>query len=92
MTSIPRHVPVAVVGGGQAGLSVSYHLKQRGIDHLVFEKEDRRTHLVRRNAGIRSASSRRIGSATCRAIATTVRTRMVHEEGRDRRLPQGFRG
>lgn len=37
MSATPRHVPVAVVGGGQAGLSVSYHLKQRGIDHLVFE-------------------------------------------------------
>jgi putative flavoprotein involved in K+ transport len=33
-----RHVPVVIVGGGQAGLSVSYHLKQRGIEHLVFEK------------------------------------------------------
>ncbi|MCJ2069522.1 MSMEG_0569 family flavin-dependent oxidoreductase [Methylobacterium sp. J-030] len=39
MTSTPRHVPVAIVGGGQAGLSVSYHLTQRGIDHLVFEKQ-----------------------------------------------------
>ncbi|MBY0295043.1 MAG: MSMEG_0569 family flavin-dependent oxidoreductase [Methylobacterium sp.] len=38
MTLPIRHVPVAIVGGGQAGLSVSYHLKQRGIDHLVFEK------------------------------------------------------
>ncbi|KZC00370.1 MSMEG_0569 family flavin-dependent oxidoreductase [Methylobacterium radiotolerans] len=38
MTSTTRHVPVAIVGGGQAGLSVSYHLKQRGIAHLVFEK------------------------------------------------------
>jgi putative flavoprotein involved in K+ transport len=38
MTSTIRHVPVAIVGGGQAGLSVSYHLTQRGIDHLVFEK------------------------------------------------------
>ncbi len=38
MTSNPRHVPVVVVGGGQAGLSVSYHLKQCGIEHLVFEK------------------------------------------------------
>ncbi|GJD76377.1 MSMEG_0569 family flavin-dependent oxidoreductase [Methylobacterium goesingense] len=38
MASTPRHVPVAVVGGGQAGLSVSYHLKLRGIEHLVFEK------------------------------------------------------
>ena len=37
-TPPPRHVPVAIVGGGQAGLSVSYHLKQSGIDHLVFEK------------------------------------------------------
>lgn len=33
-----RHIPVAVIGGGQAGLSISYYLKQRGIDHLVFEK------------------------------------------------------
>jgi putative flavoprotein involved in K+ transport len=39
MTATPRHVPVVVVGGGQAGLSVSYHLKQRGIAHLIFEKE-----------------------------------------------------
>lgn len=39
MTSPPRHVPVAVVGGGQAGLSISYHLKQRGIAHMVFEKD-----------------------------------------------------
>lgn len=38
MTSTSRHVPVAIVGGGQAGLSVSYHLKQHSIEHLVFEK------------------------------------------------------
>ena len=29
---------VIIVGGGQAGLSASYCLKQRGIDHLVLEK------------------------------------------------------
>ena len=39
MTPKTRHVPVVIVGGGQAGLSVSYHLKQRGIEHLVFEKK-----------------------------------------------------
>ncbi|TDV36211.1 putative flavoprotein involved in K+ transport [Paraburkholderia caballeronis] len=33
-----RHYSVIVAGGGQAGLSVSYYLKQAGIDHLVFEK------------------------------------------------------
>jgi putative flavoprotein involved in K+ transport len=28
---------VAVIGGGQAGLSVSYHLMERGLDHVVIE-------------------------------------------------------
>ena len=31
------HYPVAVVGGGQAGLSVSYCLRERGIEHVVVE-------------------------------------------------------
>ena len=31
------HVTVAVVGGGQAGLSVSWYLGQAGIDHVVVE-------------------------------------------------------
>jgi putative flavoprotein involved in K+ transport len=32
-----EHHTVIVVGGGQAGLSVSYCLKQQGIDHLLLE-------------------------------------------------------
>jgi putative flavoprotein involved in K+ transport len=32
------HYPVIIVGGGQAGLSISYCLKERGIDHAIFEK------------------------------------------------------
>ena len=32
------HIPVAVIGGGQAGLSVSHFLKRRGLDHVVLEK------------------------------------------------------
>ena len=32
------HFPVAIVGGGQAGLSVSYCLKQQEIEHIIFEK------------------------------------------------------
>src|SRR5215207_10137783 len=38
MQRLPEHHAVIVIGGGQAGLSVSYCLKERGIDHLVFEK------------------------------------------------------
>ncbi|WP_034298768.1 MSMEG_0569 family flavin-dependent oxidoreductase [Herbaspirillum sp. RV1423] len=33
-----RHYAVLIIGGGQAGLSISYYLKQEGIDHLVLEK------------------------------------------------------
>jgi putative flavoprotein involved in K+ transport len=33
-----NHYSVIIVGGGQAGLSMSYCLKERGIDHIVFEK------------------------------------------------------
>jgi len=32
------HYSVVIVGGGQAGLAVSYCLKQKGIDHIIFEK------------------------------------------------------
>ncbi len=32
-----KHYPVAVIGGGQAGLSVSYCLQKSGIDHVIFE-------------------------------------------------------
>lgn len=32
------HLPVIVVGGGQAGLAMSYQLRARGLRHLVFER------------------------------------------------------
>lgn len=35
---LPAEVNTAVIGGGQAGLAMSYHLKQRGIAHVVLEK------------------------------------------------------
>jgi len=35
----PEHHAVVIVGGGQAGLSMSYCLQQRGIDHVVLEGE-----------------------------------------------------
>jgi putative flavoprotein involved in K+ transport len=34
-----EHVPVVVVGGGQAGLSVSWYLKRDGMEHVVLERE-----------------------------------------------------
>ena len=34
------HWPVVVVGGGQAGLSMSRCLGRRGIDHVVLERAE----------------------------------------------------
>lgn len=39
MTSPVEHVEVVVIGGGQAGLSMSWHLTQDGVDHVVLERE-----------------------------------------------------
>lgn len=38
--SLP-HIPVVIIGGGQAGLSVSWYLCQSGIAHVVLEKHAR---------------------------------------------------
>lgn len=35
------HVSAVIVGGGQAGLSVSYYLSLKGISHVVLEKHER---------------------------------------------------
>lgn len=36
--SQPTHYSVLIVGGGQAGLSMSARLQEKKIDHLIFEK------------------------------------------------------
>ena len=34
-----ERVDTLIVGGGQAGLAMSAHLRARGVDHLVLEKD-----------------------------------------------------
>ena len=34
-----QHYPVAVIGAGQAGLATSWYLRQRGVDHVVIERD-----------------------------------------------------
>jgi putative flavoprotein involved in K+ transport len=38
-SALPARVPVAVVGGGQAGLSVSWYLRRAGVEHVVLERD-----------------------------------------------------
>lgn len=39
--SATQHYDVVVIGAGQAGLSVSYHLKRKGIDHVILDAAPR---------------------------------------------------
>lgn len=39
MSTSSPHFSVVVIGGGQAGLSISYYLSQANIDHCVLEKK-----------------------------------------------------
>ncbi|MEX1259158.1 MAG: NAD(P)/FAD-dependent oxidoreductase [Gemmatimonadota bacterium] len=42
-----EHVETIVIGGGQAGLSVGYHLKRRGLPFLILDANDRIGHAWR---------------------------------------------
>ena len=37
----PEHVPTVVIGGGQAGLSVGYHLSKRGLPFLILDAHEK---------------------------------------------------
>ncbi|MDJ0686242.1 MAG: MSMEG_0569 family flavin-dependent oxidoreductase [Alphaproteobacteria bacterium] len=42
------YIPVVIIGGGQAGLSVSWHLNRAGVPHIVFERYEK-FHSWRKN-------------------------------------------
>ena len=37
---IPRSVDTAIVGAGQAGLAMSWHLRQAGREHVLFDRRE----------------------------------------------------
>lgn len=44
---IAERIETVIIGGGQAGLATSYHLGQRGREHVVLEQSDRAGHAWR---------------------------------------------
>jgi len=42
-----QEIETLIIGGGQAGLSTSYHLKQRGQEHLVLDAAAQPAHVWR---------------------------------------------
>jgi putative flavoprotein involved in K+ transport len=41
MTAQPEHFETVIVGGGQVGLAVGYHLKRRGMAHVILDAGER---------------------------------------------------
>ncbi len=41
MNELPRSIEVVVIGAGQAGLTMSWYLRQAGREHIVLERRDR---------------------------------------------------
>jgi putative flavoprotein involved in K+ transport len=39
--SMAEELDTIIIGGGQAGISTSYHLKQHGRDHVILEQSER---------------------------------------------------
>lgn len=39
--NVPNRIQTIVIGGGQAGLAVGYHLKKRGIEFVIFDANQR---------------------------------------------------
>lgn len=40
ISNLPSEVDVAIIGGGHSGLSISYHMQNLGISHVVLEKNE----------------------------------------------------
>ena len=42
MTELPERVDTVVVGGGQAGVTMSWYLHQAGREHVVLDRSEER--------------------------------------------------
>jgi len=71
-------VETIIVGGGQAGLATSYHLKQFGREHIVFEAAEKPAHAWRND---------RWDSFTFVTPNWTIQLPGAHYDGND---PDGF--
>lgn len=71
-------VETIIVGGGQAGLATSYHLKQLGREHIVFDAAEKPAHAWRND---------RWDSFTFVTPNWTIQLPGAHYDGND---PDGF--
>lgn len=67
---VSAQIDTVVVGGGQAGLAVGYHLARRAHDFVILEGGVTSRASRGATGGTRCGCSPPPGSATCRACAS----------------------
>ena len=87
-TREPEHIETVVVGAGQAGLSVGYHLKRHGLPFAILDANERVGDSWRAVGLAPPVHARPPQRA--RRVALPGRPALVSEQGRDGRLPGGL--
>ena len=80
---------VVVIGGGQAGLPVSWYLSEQGIDHLVLERDRVAQLLARPALGHVLPGDTQLAMPAARAPYAGVDPDGFMLQGRDHRLRRG---
>ena len=83
-----HRIDTLVIGAGQAGLSMGYHLSRNGLDHVIVDGAERIGELLAKPLGqpasLHARSLRRIG-----LLAVPGSAFLLPDQGRDGGLPGG---
>src|SRR5262245_16583808 len=74
-------IDTVIVGGGQAGLAVSYHLARQGRDHVVLEQADKPAEAWRNHRWDSFTLNTQLADATARRGGRRRRSGRIHVAG-----------
>ena len=90
-SSIGSHHNVVVIGGGQAGLAMSYCLQAARDRARRAREEPRRARMARAPLGFVLPGDAQLAVPPARLSVQRSRSARLHAEGRDRPVPRGLR-
>ena len=89
------YTDAVIVGGGQAGLAVSYYLRKEARDHVVLEQAEKPAEVWRNHRWDSFTSTRPTGNLDCQAPIIPGPTRTASCPAREsstisKPMPSGF--
>ena len=87
-----EHVETVVIGGGQAGLAVGYHLARRGPAVRDPGRQRARRRRLAQALGLAAPVHARRATTACPGMRFPAPRLVLPHQGRDGRLPRGLRG